>query len=221
MAAPSVTLLAERMQRVAGGFQPSPVVAPDLASICRTLEGWPLALELAASWAEVMHVPEIAAHVAGNMAALQTTMPDLPPRHRSIEAALAGSYDLLQPERQRILARFALLRGGCTAEAAEKVLAATAEDMALLARRALLYEQEGRYTIHELVRQFAMNKLAQMADQASAARAHAEYYLALLCALESELHGPHPLTAIRQLRPERENIYQAWHWAVETAGTKP
>lgn len=215
MAAPSVMLLAERMQRVAGGFQPLTAVAPDLASICRTLEGWPLALELAASWVEVMSVPEITAHIAGNIAALRTTMPDFPPRHRSIEAALAGSYDLLRPERQHILARFAVLRGGCTAEAAEKVLAAAAEDMALLARRALLYQHEGRYTMHELVRQFATDKLAQLADKAATARAHAEYYLALLSALENELYGPQPLTAIRQLHPERENIHQAWRWAVE------
>jgi hypothetical protein len=162
-----------------------------------------------------MSVPEITAHIAGNMAALRTTMPDFPPRHRSIEAALAGSYDLLQPERQHILARFAVLRGGCTVEAAEKVLAAAAEDMALLARRALLYKHEGRYTMHELVRQFAADKLAQMADKVATARAHAEYYLAILNAFENELYGPQPLAAIRQLRPERENIRQAWRWAVE------
>ncbi|MDV7402617.1 hypothetical protein RZS08_64945, partial [Arthrospira platensis SPKY1] len=84
-------------------------VAPDVTRICRALEGWPLALELAASWAELMDVPAIATQVVGNITALRTTMPDLPARHRSVEAALAGSYALLSPTQQRVLARFALL----------------------------------------------------------------------------------------------------------------
>lgn len=212
---PSVALLTERMQRVNSGFQLTTAVAPDVTRICRALEGWPLALELAASWAELMDVPAIATQVVGNITALQTTMPDLPARHRSIAAALTGSYALLAPNQQRVLARFALLRGGCTGEAAAKVLTTTNGEMGVLVRRALLYEHDGRYTIHELIRQFALDKLAQMGEQVAAERDHAIYYLDLLRALEEDLHGPHPLTAIRQLRPERENIYRAWQWAVE------
>jgi tetratricopeptide (TPR) repeat protein len=54
-----------------------------------------------------------------------------------------------------------------------------------------------------------------MADKAAAQRAHADYYLDLLVSFEKELYGPSPLAAVRQLRPDRENIYQAWHWAVK------
>ncbi len=215
VAVPSVVLLTERMQRVNSGFRLTTAVAPHVTRICRALEGWPLALELAASWAELMDVPAIATQVVGNITALQTTMPDLPARHRSISVALSGSFALLAPNQQRVLARFSLLRGGCTNEAAEKVLTTTNGEMGVLVRRSLLYEHDGRYTIHELIRQFALDKLAQMGEQAAAERDHAQYYLGLLIALEDDLHGPHPLTAIRQLRPERENIYRAWHWAVE------
>ena len=213
--APSVALLTERMQRINSDFRPTPALVPALTRICRTLEGWPLALELTASWAERLPVAEIADHIAANLTSLQTTMPDLPRRHRSIEAVLAGSYGLLTPAQQQILARFAILRGGCTAEAAEKFLIASAEDMALLARRALFQQHNGRYAIHELIRQFALHKLEEMAEKTAAERAHAEYYLHLLISLERDLHGLHPLTAIRQLRPDRENLYKAWHWAVE------
>ncbi len=214
--APSMALLTERIQRVDSGLRLTTAVVSDLVRICRTLEGWPLALELAASWAEVMYVHEIADRIAGDVSALRTTMPDLPPRHRSMEAALAGSYTLLTPDQQTILARFALFRAGCTAVAARAILQATKADLALLVRRALLQKQAGRYTMHELVRQFALDKLTQIppTHQATAARAHAEYYLALLTNLEPDLYGPHPLAAIHQLRPERENIYQAWAWAV-------
>jgi predicted ATPase len=210
-----MALLVERMGRVNDGFQLTTAVAPDVARICRALGGWPLALELAASWAELMDVSAIATQVVGNIAALQTTMPDLPPRHRSIEAALTGSYTLLAPNQQRVLARFALLRGGCAPEAAPQVLTTTNGEMGVLVRRSLLYEHDGRYTIHELIRQFALDKLAQMGEQAAAERDHALYYLDLLIGLEGDLHGPHPLTAVRQLRPERENIHKAWRWATQ------
>lgn len=221
MTAPSVALLAERIGRRDSTFRLKANVEPDLVRICRALDGWPLALELAASWAELMPAGEIAERVVGNITALQTTMPDLPARHRSMEAALTGSYLLLTPRQQRILARFATLRGGCTLEAAEKILTATAEDMVVLARRGLFHAYEGRYAIHELTRQFALAKLEGMADKTAAQRAHADYYLGLLISLEQELHGPHPLAAIRRLRPERENIYQAWHWAVEQGWYEP
>lgn len=217
MTAPSIALLIERIQRVDSGLRLTTAVVADLVRICRILEGWPLALELAAGWVEVMYPHEIAERVASNMAALHTAVLDLPPRHRSMEAALSGSYTLLTPDQQTVLARFALFRAGCTAVAARTILHTTKADLALLVRRALLQKQGGRYTIHELIRQFALDKLTQTAPtyQTTAQRAHAEYYLALLTKLEPDLYGSQPLAAIHQLRPERENIYQAWAWGVE------
>jgi predicted ATPase/DNA-binding SARP family transcriptional activator len=215
LAADSVSLLAERMQRVDSHFRLVGDVGADLARICNALDGWPLALELAASWAEVMPAGQIAQRVAGNINALRTTMPDLPARHRSIAAALNGSYLLLTPQQQRVLARFAILRGGCTLEAAQEILAATPEDMALLVRRSLLQLQDGRYAIHELTRQFALEQLEQRRDRADAQRAHANHYLGLLISLDDALHGPAPRAGVHQLRPERENIQQAWRWAVD------
>ncbi len=216
-AAPSVTLFVERLQRVGGDFRLTPEVAPTLTRICRALDGWPLALELAASWGERLPVGEIASRVVADITALKTAMPDVPLRHRSIEAVLNGSYHLLTPVQQRILTRFAVFHGGCTIEAAEAILDATIEDLTLLVRRALLRQQQGRYTIHELIRQFARQKLELSREQEVAERAHATYYLHLLASLESDLFGPHPLPAVRQLRPEWENLHTAWHWAIKNA----
>ncbi|GAB4537275.1 MAG: hypothetical protein Fur0018_28010 [Anaerolineales bacterium] len=220
LTAPSVALLAERLRRVDGDFRPTLDVMPDLTRICRTLEGWPLALELAASWGDRLPLHEIADRIASNITALKVSMPDLPPRHRSIEAALTGSFTLLSPQQQHILTRFAVFRGGCTAEAAASILGASREDLALLVRRALLKEQAGRYTMHELIRQFVLDKLVHSGMHDGAVRAHAAYYLHWLTTLESDLYGPHPLPAVRQLRQERENIRTAWAWALENDATQ-
>ncbi|RMF40318.1 MAG: hypothetical protein D6755_13560, partial [Anaerolineae bacterium] len=173
LTAPSVVLLSERLARVNGDFRSAPGDILALTSICRTLEGWPLALELAASWGDRLSVREIAGRIASDVGALQVSMPDLPPRHRSIAAALSGSFTLLTPQQQRILMRFAVFHGGCTLEAAEAILGASQEDLALLVRRALLKEQETRYTMHELIRQFALNELERSGERAEALRVHA------------------------------------------------
>jgi predicted ATPase len=211
----SVTLFVERVQRMDATFRLTPATTPHLVRICRALNGWPLPLELAASWAEVMSIAEISERVAGKIAALHTTMPDIPTRQRSMHAVLAGSYALLTPAEQQILTRFALFQGGCTSSAAAHILHATPAEMSALVRRALLHEHDGRYTIHELIRQFATELLEKSPDKETAAQAHAEYYLGLPVALTEPLHGADPLTAVNQLRPERENIYRAWHWAVQ------
>lgn len=212
----SITLFIERVQRVDHRFQLNPATMPHLIRICRVLDGWPIALELTASWAEAMYMAEIAERVVNNITTLHTTMPDLPPRHRSLQAVLEGSYTLLTPAQQHILARVAVLHGGCTAEAAAIVLEATPHDMDSLVRRALLHNQDGRYTVHELIRQFAETKLETTFASAkpTALQTHATYYLNLLPTLYTALHGPDPLTAVNLLRPERENVSQAWHWAI-------
>lgn len=212
---PSVRLFLERLQRVNSDFQLTPDTIPHVVRICRALDGWPLALELTASWGDRLPIEHIAHSVAENMSALRTTMPDLSVRHCSIEATLNGSYALLTAAQQRILAGFSVFRGGCTTEAAEKVLAATAEDLTLLVHRSLLKRSHNRYTVHELIRQFAQRKLEQSGNKEAVERAHGEYYLRWLIAQANELFGPHPAPSVRRIRPERQNVEQAWQWAAE------
>jgi DNA-binding SARP family transcriptional activator/predicted ATPase len=209
----SLALLIERMRRLDGSFQPDTAVLPHLVHICHILTGWPLALELAAGWAEVLAVAEIAGRVTGDIAALHSHQPDLPDRQRSLTAVLNGSYNLLPAAAQTALARFALLRGGCALPAGPVLLGVPIVMLDLLVRRALLSEQEGRYQIHELVRQFAATALADLPDRTAAESAHAHYYLDLVAGQTAALHGAEPLTAVLILRPEQENIFAAWLWA--------
>ena len=214
--APSLRLLVDRLRRVAADFRPTPEVMPALLRICHALDGWPLALELAAGWAERLPVDEIARQVVTNPTALRTTRPDARPRHRSMQAVLQGSYALLSPKQQRVFTHFAVFRGGCTREAAEVVLGATPEDLTLLVRRALLRHQDGRYTMHELVRQFAWEQMTSE-EQEEARRRHAHYYLGWLASQQNELYGPHPFPAVQRLRLEWDNLQGAWRWAVAHA----
>ena len=217
-AVPSVALFVERMQRIESDFVLDTAVTPVITQLCRFLAGWPLALELTAAWADQIPITEIEQTIAHRMAALYSATPDLPLRQRSIQAVLTGSWALLTSKQQRIFAGFATFRGGCTLEAAQQVLAANTKDMARLVQLALLREQDGRYTIHELIRQFAVELLQTSDYRMAAESAHCDYYLGLPYSLEADLYGLQALTAVTQLRPERENIHQAWMWAVQREG---
>lgn len=211
---PSETLFLERFQRVGGMAEATLETRTLIGHICRTLEGWPLALELAAGWGNRLSLREIASKVAQNIEALQTMHPDVPARQRSIEAVLDGSYALLTPDQQRILQGFTIFQGGATAQALEKVLGARLEDLTMLVDRALLNVRAGRYTIHELIRQFAARHLEQGEWQEAIEEAHATYYLRWLVAQRDALFGAHPVPVVNRIRLERHNIERAWRWAV-------
>ncbi|RMF49955.1 MAG: hypothetical protein D6755_01790, partial [Anaerolineae bacterium] len=211
----SMSMLVERLQRLDDGFRLTPAVIPSLIHICRTLDGWPLALELAAGWAASLPLSDIAERVVTSIAVLTTTMPDVSPRHRSIEAVLNGSYLLLTPAQQRILAGLSIFQGGCDLNAVEAILRATLDDLTMLVRRALIRQNDGRYTMHELVYQFARQKLVHSGEQERVAKAYATYYLHLLTSQQKALYSLHPLPAVQRLRSEQENITRAWLWAAE------
>lgn len=213
---PSMRLLIERLQWVTGTFSPTPDTHSSLVRICNALEGWPLALELVASWGEQLPLEQIANHVTRSISAIKTSMPDVLPRHRSIEAVLESSVALLTPTQQRVFRQFAIFHGGCTADAAEAISGASQDDLSALVRSSLLQQQNGRYFMHELVRQFAQRKLDEQKEEpVSCARAHAQYYLSQLVLLEKDLFGPHPFSAVQKARSEWENLRSAWNWAIE------
>ncbi len=210
---PSEALFLERFQRVGGAIEATVESKALIGHICRTLEGWPLALELTAGWGNRLSLHDIALTVAENLDALHTTQPDIPVRQQSIEAVLQGSYALLTPNQQRILQGVSIFQGGATAEALEQVLGARLEDLSMLVDRALLNLWQGRYTIHELIRQFAARRLDQEETHLAIEQAHATYYLTWLVAQREALFGAQPASTVRRIRLERYNIEQAWRWA--------
>ena len=83
----------------------------------------PLALELAASWVRVLDVAGIVAEIERGLGFLSANWPDLPARHRSLQAGFDHSWRLLPPQEQDAYARLSVFRGGFAAEAAEDVAA--------------------------------------------------------------------------------------------------
>ena len=185
--------------------------------ICGLVEGLPLGVELAASWVSMLSCAEIADEIEQNIDFLATSMRDVPERHRSLRAAFDQSWRLLSGEQQHVLARLSVLRGDFGREAAAAVAGADLRLLSELVSKSLVRRSDfGRYELHELLRQYAAEKLAaESPDAVSATRErHARHYLGALAERRSALMGSGVAQARDELRRELDNLRVAAEWAV-------
>ncbi|MCL4302966.1 MAG: tetratricopeptide repeat protein [Anaerolineae bacterium] len=185
--------------------------------ICQLVEGTPLALELAASWVKILNCTEIAAEIQRNLDFLATRQRGIPSRHQSMKAVFNHSYALLGPEEQAVFKRLAVFRGGFRRQAAERVTGASLVTLSALVDKSLLrWEANGRYQIHELLRQYAAEELVQSPeDVALVYDRHCRYFAAFLAERNKALEGGRQRDALREIEADLENIRAAWQWATE------
>jgi len=223
-AAPAVRLFVQSARRAQASFTPRPVDLTTILRICHLVHGMPLGLELAAAWTGLLPLEEIAAEIARSADFLAADWPDAPARQRSIRAVFAWSWQLLTDAERQVLRGLSVFRGGVTRVAAETVAGATLGTLTSLAQKSLLRRTDsgtsgvGRYEIHELLRQFAAERLeAAPADHAALQARHSAFYLAFVAARERRLARDEPREAAAEIQGELDNIRQAWTWAATHA----
>ncbi|MBN1180200.1 MAG: tetratricopeptide repeat protein [Anaerolineae bacterium] len=186
-----------------------------VASVCRLVEGVPLAIELASAWVERLPLAEIIANLQRDVDFLSATFQDIPERHRRLRAVFESSWQLLSAPEQRTLAQLAVFRGDFSQTAALAVAAARQAELVGLTHQSLLQRiSPDRYTLHALVHQFAAEKLETIPPLASAYESHSTYYLAFVSERAGSLGGDTPQQAVAEIQAESANVRQAWQWAV-------
>lgn len=216
--AAAVQLFVERARRIRADFDLAAERSAVL-QICRLVDGMPLALELAAAWVGTLPCTTIAAEIAHNLDLLTSRMRDVPDRHRSMRAAFNSSWQRLGEDEQRLFARMAIFQGGFTDAAARQVAQASWPMLASLVDKSLLrHTADGRYQIHELLRQFAAEQLELLGeDRHSLRQQHCAYYRQLVIRDGAAVLGGDQLGAAALLDADIENIRQAWQWILEQA----
>ncbi|MDA0243400.1 MAG: BTAD domain-containing putative transcriptional regulator [Chloroflexi bacterium] len=194
-----------------------------IRELVQLVAGMPLAIEMAAAWLRAYDLPTLFKFLQQNLELWVAPQGDVPARHQSLDAVFDGSWQLLKPNLQLVLARLSLLQGTFTAEAAQKIALATFFDLAQLVDRSLLaVERNGRYHTHPLLRQLAQAKLTAVEPEAEqAAERHATYYLTLLHQQGQPLRGSQSQTAVRHIRQEYDNIRAAWVWCLARRTQQP
>ncbi|NTU77987.1 MAG: tetratricopeptide repeat protein [Chloroflexales bacterium] len=213
----AVALFVQRAARVQPGFVLTPEVWPAVLQICRLVQGLPLGLELAAALVRLMPCAEIAAEIAHSLDVLTSTARDVSDRHRSLRAAFTYSWRTLTAEEQGVFARLAIFRGGFRREAAAQVAGASLAILSALVDKSLLVTRpSGRYELHEALRQYAAECLADAGDAEQTADRHSAYYLGLLqYRMFAPDHNIDERAAQAAVAAEIDNVRAAWIWTVE------
>lgn len=216
---PAVRLFADRAHRINKGFGLSEDTLSDVIQICHLVEGLPLGIELAATWVRDFSVKQIATSLAQDFDLLETDLRDISPRHRNMAAVFEHSWDLLTPDEQATLPQLAVFYGGFNRAAAKAVGGVSPLVLTRLRYKSLLRGSgDGRYTMHELLRQLVFRKLSEDQEAVEQTQArHSHYFLDLLQTQAEHLNGINADQASRTLLSELDNIRQAWRWAVATS----
>jgi predicted ATPase/class 3 adenylate cyclase len=214
--AAAVRLFVERAAQVVPGFTIDDAGHTQVLRICRLVDGMPLGIELAASWASVLSCAEIATEIEGGIDFLTTSMRDVPEHHRSLRAAIDQSWRLLTDEQRSAFSRLSVFRGSFDRSAAVAVTGADLRLLSELAAKSLLRRPDfGRFELHELLRQYAAEQLRlSPAEEADARERHAHHYAAMLLERHSALMGPELLVARDELRGELDNMRAAVEWTL-------
>lgn len=223
----SVRLFAERAERTPAGFVLTEGNLPDVIRVCALVDGLPLGIELAAAWVERLGCAGIAEEIVQHLDLMETSMRDVPQRHRSMRAVFEGSWRLLSAAEQGLLARCAVFQGGFAEEAAATVAGATAAALHDLVAKSLLRRPAaGRYGMHNLLRQFALEKLdlfsvapvdggGSEGGRGEIQAGHGAYYLDWLAQQEGALRGRGARRAVAAVQGDWGNVRQAWRWAAD------
>jgi len=225
----AVELFVARTKALNAGFSPDAEDLASIATICRRLDGIPLAIEFAAARAAVLSVQLVAAGLSDRFALLTAGRRTALPRHRTLRATLDWSHELLPDAERRLLRRLGVFAGGFTIDAAAAVMTDTGFDAPavldgianLVAKSWIALDKSGagaRWTLLETIRAYALEKLAEHAEADIAARHHALYFRDLFTpqarGARSSLSDEDLARWVREI----DNVRAALDWSFSSAG---
>lgn len=212
----AVELFVQSARRARPTFSLTADDAEAILQICRLVDGMPLGIELAATWAQMLTTPEIAREIQNSLDFLSTNTRNIPERHRNLRAVFEYSWTTLDADEQGCLARLSVFRGGFTLESARQVAGATLHLMLALVGKSLVRrEDNGRYTMHELLRQFAESKLSPD-ERRRVSERHSDYFADFLASLLPALKSAAQPEALNEIQSVFDDVSGAWGHAIQT-----
>jgi len=172
----AVNLFVQNAQRLNPTFKLGVNNRASISKICHLVDGFPLAIDLASAWTATIPCDEIAEEITRSLDIL-TTHTESSDSHRSVRAVFDQSWNMLTDLEKQVFPRLSVFRGGFDRPAA---MAVTGADYHLLTRLVeksfILGSAEGRYDLHDLLRQYGREKLLDAGELAAIRKRHFEYY---------------------------------------------
>ena len=225
----AVELFVARTKALNAGFTPHAEDLASIATICRRLDGMPLAIELAAASAATLGIAQVSAGLRDRFALLTRGRRTALPRQRTLRATLDWSHELLPETERRLLRRLAVFAGGFTVDAAAAVMADTGLDAATVAdcianlvTKSLIALDPApgvtRWILLETIRAYALEKLVESDESDDTQRRHAAYFRDLFSpqaqGARSSLSDEDLARDVREI----DNVRAAIDWSFSPAG---
>ena len=202
-------------------------VVDDLAAlraVSARLDGIPLAIELAAGRVRTVGLRELARRLDDRFDLLTATRRGDDERHRTMQATIAWSYDLLDPEQRELFAQVAVFRGRFELDAVEHIIDSlpahqVARVLASLVDQSMVLAdgvEPARFRLLEPLRHAAARSLDTSGHADTAAARHAAYFADLAASLDAQRRGPNEIEATTRLEAARDNFRGAFRYAVQT-----
>jgi len=225
----ALTLFVERAQAATSSFAVTPDNHAAVVELCRSLDGMPLALELAAVRLRMLSPEQILARLDDRFDLLTSRDQSMHPRQRSLHALIDWSFDLCTPDERLLWTRLPVFPGDFDLDAAADVCAddefdqgAVVNALAGLVDRSLLVpERSGprmRYRALETVREYGRSRLADPGQRTDLRRRHCEYFLDLARTAEAEWCGPAQRDWVARLADEHDNLRAALAFSLTEPG---
>ncbi|MEX0665678.1 MAG: LuxR C-terminal-related transcriptional regulator [Acidimicrobiia bacterium] len=222
VASDAVTLFVDRARTVRADFGfDEPETATAVIEICRTLDGIPLGIELAAARMVAMSAVEVRDRLADRFRLLQGSQPG-PDRQLTLGHAVEWSYDLLTDDERELLRQTSVFAGGfdltsicAVVDAADDVDVLRLLD-SLVRKSLVVADHSGtrtRYGLFETIRQFANDRLAEAGSLEPARDRHAEYFAREATARWEHWDGPGWRAAVDWVEVELGNLRSGYRWS--------
>jgi predicted ATPase len=226
-ARPALMLFVDRARALAPAFDLTDETAPLVARIVRHLDGLPLAIEIAASQIRFLPPAALLTRLDQHLALPSVSTGGRPNRQRTIDAAIAWSYELLEPAQRRLFARLSIFPGGCTLTAAEQVCDAGDLDAPVLDGLAALVghslvrqlaaptDAEPRFGMLETILDYAAGRLRDEFDAEATHRRLTDFLVRFAEEAEPHLTRTDQLPWLDRCEQERANLRRALRWTID------
>ncbi|MDP8969492.1 MAG: LuxR C-terminal-related transcriptional regulator [Actinomycetota bacterium] len=223
----AVQLFADRARSANARFVLGPANEAAVGDICRRLDGIPLAIELAATWAAVMSPSELLPLLDRRFAVLTGGSRGASERQRTLWSAIDWSHELLDPKERILFRRLSVFAGSFTREAAESVCsdealpgASLLRHLASLCAASMVVADAPpagvtRYRLLESLRAYGLERLGEAQEQDTLQARHLSYFTDVAeAAFDRRMRGGHQ-SVIEILAPDRNNIRAALEWGLQ------
>lgn len=210
----AVQLFSQTVQRINSDFKTADHLA-GVIEMCRLVEGMPLAIELAAGLLHTLSVEEVAEGVRQNLALLETSVRNIPERHRSLLATFEYSWKLLKPDEQAAVMSLSVFQGGFDLTMARQVAGAAAYLPALVEKSLIQRQVTSRYYIHPMLRKFLWDRLVEAGRDAQIQNSHLQFFVKLAQQAAPQLEGSDQVKWLQLLDWELADLRSAMSWALE------